>query len=323
MVFERESSSRSLRSSHCIPAILHSNHEKSLIDVQFFTIIFFHMKRENSKKTALITGGTSGVGLSIAKALVRIGAMVYVVGTDQNRGNRVERELIALGPGDAEFISLDLSNLRDVRAFAQKFVSQVPKLDVLANIAGIMSPDRLLTPEGVEKTFAIGHLSAFILSNELRPALAAANHGRIVNVSGPPARLMKPILNFQDIQSEKNYGIMSASTVAVHAKTVMSEILAERFASDNIDVNVFHPGAVKSDLFRSLRFPLNTIFGFARMFMAIECQSGIYVATETELTGTTGQMFVGEKPIPLNFEDDYKERLLTATESILEQAINF
>jgi len=76
---------------------------------------------------------------------------------------------------------------------------------------------------------------------------------------------------------------MRAAIQAVHAKTVMTEILAERLAPQGVDVNAFHPGAVKSDLFRNMRFPMNVLFGFARRFMSDECTSGIYAATAEQL----------------------------------------
>ena len=67
---------------------------------------------------------------------------------------------------------LDLSRLSDVREFVERFASTTPVLDLLVNVAGVMSATREETDEGFEKTLAVDHLSAFVLSTELRPLLA-------------------------------------------------------------------------------------------------------------------------------------------------------
>ena len=113
-------------------------------------------------KTALVTGGTAGVGLSIARALVRDGVFVHFVGTNAAKGRGIESEVNADRPR-ARFIQLDLSRPGDVQAFARRFAEEVPTLDVLANVAGVMLATRQQTDEGFEKTFAIDHLAAFVL----------------------------------------------------------------------------------------------------------------------------------------------------------------
>jgi NAD(P)-dependent dehydrogenase (short-subunit alcohol dehydrogenase family) len=80
-----------------------------------------------------------------------------------------EQELKESGDAVCRFMQLDLSNLHDVRDFARAFRSEVPHLDILANVAGVTLTERQETGEGVEKTLAIGHLSAFLLCRELAP----------------------------------------------------------------------------------------------------------------------------------------------------------
>lgn len=273
-----------------------------------------------NQKTALVTGGTAGVGLSIVRALAKQGTFVHFIGTNEDKGKRVEEELNISADPTVRFVQLDLSRLRAVHDFSLQFGRAVPALDVLVNVAGVMLAERQVTEDGYEKTFAIDHLAAFILCQGLRPALAAAQHGRIVNVSGAPSQLLKQRLDFADLQLEHNYTLMRAALNAVHAKTVMTEILAERFR-DEIDVNAFHPGAVKSDLFRHMRFPMSTVFRFARRFMASESKSGIYASTTQALNGVTGQLFVGTRPRQLSFEQSYKDKLWHTTEQLVNQVL--
>lgn len=250
------------------------------------------------------------MGFSVVRALATRGVSVHFIGTNRDKGRDVERRLGGL---DVRFVRLDLSDLGAVRSFAENFKTQQPRLDVLANIAGVMLPERVETADGIEKTFAIDHLAAFLLSRHLTPLLAAADNGRIVNVSGAPTQLLKPSLDFDDVQLRRNYSLMRAAINAVHAKTVMTELLSERLKSDGIDVNAFHPGAVKSELFRHMRFPMSALFRTARLFMSADSTAGIHVSTAESLNGVTGKFFVGRRPRPLAFERGYKERLWQAT----------
>jgi len=263
-----------------------------------------------ARKTALVTGGTSGVGLTLARALANSGAEVYFVGTSQAKGERVEQEL---DQGTGRFIRLDLSDLHAVRSFAQAFATEHDALDVLVNAAGVMLPTRQVTSDGNERAFTISHLAPFVLSHQLLPILANAAHGRIVNVSGAPSQLLKPSLDFDNLQLRSNYTLMRSTINAVHAKTVMTEILAEKFEPEGVDVNAFHPGAVKSDLFRNMTFPLNVIFRAARFFMSSASPTGVYATISDTLNGKTGQFIVGKKVQPLSFERAYKDRLWKAT----------
>lgn len=130
------------------------------------------------------------------------------------------------------------------------------------------------------------------------------------------------MLDFDDLQLRKKYSLLRAAIRAVHAKTVMTEILAERLRGDGIDVNAFHPGAVKSDLARSLPFPLKQASAFARLFMSDASKSGVYVSTSEDLNGVTGQLFVGTKARPLSFEQAYKDQLWDATERMVAAALS-
>lgn len=275
-----------------------------------------------SHKTALVTGGTAGVGLSIVRALAHRGVEVHFIGTSDEKGRRIEQELNGTGNMAARFIKLDLSTLRDVRDFAEAFRSEVPQLDLLANVAGATLPERQETGEGIEKTFAIGHLSAFVLSRELAPMLERADHPRIMNVGGVPQFILRPRPDFETkLEFTENYNGMQAAIDTVHAKTVLSQVFADKFASQGIDVNVFHPGWVKSDMARHMSLPMSAVFKVGNVFMSSSSKTGIYLATSTDVNGVTGQFFARKKPRPLGFEQGYGRRLWDATEALIERAL--
>ena len=99
-------------------------------------------------QTALIAGGTSGVGLSIAKALLQKKYEVYLIGRNKERGEGIETILNKEFPEKVHFIQLDLSNISEVKNFSKKFIEKHSKLDVLANVAGVMETSRKITEEG-------------------------------------------------------------------------------------------------------------------------------------------------------------------------------
>jgi retinol dehydrogenase-12 len=274
----------------------------------------------SNDKTALVTDGTSGVGLSVLPALIKAGFFVHFVGTNVDKGRAIEASLN--GDGErARFHQLDLSNIRAVHDFAGELREALPSLDLLLNVAGVMLPTRQLTAEGFEKTFAINYLSAVVLSRALTPLLAQAPGGRIANVAGRPDFALTPGLDMDDLELAKKYSGMKAAILSIHAKTVMTEVMAAQLKPQGIDVNCFHPGAIKGGVGRNMALPFRALFAVANLFMAKTSKSGVYVSTAEELKGVTGQFFEGTKGQTLSFDADYKDRLVQETERRLEQVL--
>jgi len=278
-------------------------------------------------RVALVTGGTSGVGRSLVPVLVEQGFHVHFIGRDPTRGHGLADELNAASPSEpvCTFVQLDLSELRGVRDFAERFATEAPRLDLLLNVAGVLLPSRQVTSEGFEKTLAIGYLSAFVLCRALAPALAAAaaasGSARIANVAGSPSQVTKPQLDFDDLGLAEGYSGVRAAVRTVHAKTVLTAILAEQLRSKAVDVNAFHPGMVRGSLGRNLPMPLNMLFRLGAPLMARTSKSGIHVSTEPSLQGTTGQLFVGTRPRPLSFDAAYQDRLWSCTTALVDDVL--
>ncbi len=156
---------------------------------------------------ALIAGGTSGIGLSVARSLLEEEANeVFLIGRKAEKGEAIVASLNADCPGRAEFIQLDLSDIAAVRQFSARFLASHQTLDLLAHMAGVMEPNRRITDEGFERTFAVGYLSAVVLATQLQPLLQQAPHGRIVHVAGVASFVLKTKLNFDDLAFARNYG---------------------------------------------------------------------------------------------------------------------
>src|SRR5690349_3033276 len=119
----------------------------------------------STSRVMLVTGSTDGIGKQIAIELARAGVRVIVHGRSKPRVERAVAEVSAAVPGaELEAISFDLGSLISVRKGAAELAARFPAIHVLINNAGIFSPERVLTGEGIEATLAVNHIGPFLLT---------------------------------------------------------------------------------------------------------------------------------------------------------------
>ena len=147
-------------------------------------------------KRAIVTGGSSGIGVETARELARAGAAVTLAVRNTEAGVRVAADIItSTGNEEVDVSELDLSSRESVAAFVHDW-DEV--LDILVNNAGIMAlPELELTTGGWELQFATNHIGHFALTLGLHGALAAAGAARIVSLSSR-GHLRSPVV-FEDI----------------------------------------------------------------------------------------------------------------------------
>jgi NAD(P)-dependent dehydrogenase (short-subunit alcohol dehydrogenase family) len=128
----------------------------------------------SSTSTALITGGTSGIGRATAKKLALLGIHVVVVGRSAERGKRTVDEIRAEG-GKADFISSDLHEAASVREVAKRAIELGNgHVDILINNAGIypFGPTHEMTEEQFDRVFSLNVKAPYFLVAELAPLMA-------------------------------------------------------------------------------------------------------------------------------------------------------
>ena len=142
------------------------------------------MTSELSGVTALVTGGTSGIGRAAAVALVRLGAHVAVSGRDEQRGDQVVKEIVAAG-GRAEFLAAELRDAASARWLADRAVERLGQVDVLVNNAGIypFGPTEQMTEADFDAVFGLNVKVPYFLVARLAPDMAKRGRGAIINVS--------------------------------------------------------------------------------------------------------------------------------------------
>jgi NAD(P)-dependent dehydrogenase (short-subunit alcohol dehydrogenase family) len=200
-------------------------------------------------KRAIVTGGSSGIGLETARALASAGAEVTLAVRNVESG-RVAAEDIAATTGSTRVLveHLDVADQSSIAAFLARWGGP---LHILVNNAGIMASPELRTAEGWELQFATNHLGHFALTNGLHEALAAANGARVVAVSSV-GHLNGEVL-FDDINFERHaYDPWAAYSQSKTANVLFAVQAAKLWATDKIAVNALTPGRIRTGLMRYL-----------------------------------------------------------------------
>lgn len=191
---------------------------------------------------AVVTGATSGVGLSAARELAAMGATVTLVARDEVKARQTVRQLQKeTGNPDIDYEIADMSLMADVHSLADRLLAGDRAIAMLVNNAGALFNPRQQTPEGLEKSFALLLLGPYILTERLHPLLVRAESPRVVNVSSGGMYSQK--IHVDDLQSEKDkYSGSVAYARAKRGLMIMTEEWAQRWQADGIAVNAMHPG---------------------------------------------------------------------------------
>ena len=159
-------------------------------------------------KTVVISGGTSGIGEVAARALAKMGARIVLVARNKSRAEATLARLRRSGPGVAHSVYFaDLTRLAEMKRVAAEIANREPPIDVLINNAGALFGTRRLTEDGLEYTFALNHMSYFVVTEGLRERLLASGGARIINTAS--AAHQGATLDFDDLQSAKHFRAMT------------------------------------------------------------------------------------------------------------------
>ena len=250
-------------------------------------------------KTVLVTGGTSGIGQATATGLAAMGARVGITGRDTARTRAAAAEVAAASGNPAvDPFPADMSSQAEVRRLAGEVLAAYPRLDVLVNNAGGFWATRRVTPDGLERTFAVNYLAPFLLTAMLLDRLKASAPARIVTVSSGAHTNGK--INFDDLQGERGYSGQQAYSQSKLANILFSYELARRLDGTGVTANVLHPGVARTGFAAEDPPPIGKVFlPFIRPFLKTPrkaAATSIYLASSPEADGVTGTYFASSKP---------------------------
>ncbi len=267
-------------------------------------------------KICLITGASFGIGRETALALARQQAHVIIGGRDLERTRKTQEWLIKESQNDkVDFLIADLSSLKEVRKLAAEFKRKFSRLDVLINNAGGVFTKRELTVDGFEHTWALNHLSYFLLTLELQDILKASAPSRIVNVASGAHK--RGTIDFENLQGEKEFKPFIIYSTTKLANILFTYALARRLAGTGVTANCLHPGVVSTGFGKNNPGLMKLFLVLAKPFLLTAkegAETSIYLANSSEVEGVTAKYFVKSKAQASSAESlnvDLQERLWT------------
>lgn len=190
------------------------------------------------KKTIVITGASDGIGAQAARQLKAKGHHVILVGRSKQKTEAIAKEL------NVPFHLVDYTDLQDVKRLAEE-LKVYERIDVLANNAGGIMGERVITKDGFEKTFQVNHLASFLLTNLLLPKLIESK-ATVIQTASIAANQFGKDFDINDLNSEKKYETQGAYGNAKLCNILFTRELDRRYRNKGIQTVAFHPGVVRS-----------------------------------------------------------------------------
>ncbi|GGU13905.1 SDR family NAD(P)-dependent oxidoreductase [Lentzea flava] len=195
-------------------------------------------------RRAVVTAGTGGIGLETALGLAKAGYAVTVVGRNAERGAQAVERINARGGEPARFLQADLASLDEVRELAKRITAE-GELAVLVNNVGAMFADRSEL-HGIEASFVVNHLSPYLLTELLLPALQSGAPSRVVNVTTGAVTLAKKV--FDQVEPPGGYYGFHWYGRAKLANLTYTLDLAIRLEGSGVAVLAADPGGAATDM---------------------------------------------------------------------------
>ncbi|XP_053729301.1 dehydrogenase/reductase SDR family member 13a.3 isoform X2 [Synchiropus splendidus] len=252
-----------------------------------------------SGKTAIVTGGNTGIGKATALGLARRGARVILACRNREKAEAaafdIRRES---GNNQVLFIQLDLASVESIHTFADTFLKSEPRLDILINNAGVMGCGR--TVDGFDLTLGVNHLGHFLLTNLLLDRLHQCSPSRVVTVSGLLHRF--GTVDFSSLTARRDV-VCSHSTwsmIQAYCNSKLFNVLFTRELSNRLDGSsvtcyCLHPGVIYTQLCRSMSWwQLLLLWPIAKLlFLDPEsgCQTTLHCALQEGLEPLSGRYF--------------------------------
>ena len=247
-------------------------------------------------KSVLITGATNGIGKASALEMAKLGAEVTIVGRDEVKTRKVLHDLKSQsGNANMDILVGDLSSIAEIKRVAAEFSAQRERLDVLLNNAGAVFSDYQVSADGYEMTFALNHLSYFMLSllllDILKRTAAEQGEARIINVSSSAHR--NAALRLDNLRDQSGYSFMNSYGASKLMNVLFTYELARRLEDTAVTVNAVHPGLVDTGFGHNTGRLWSGVIKVLQRLFAISPEKGaetlVYLASSPEVAGISGK----------------------------------
>jgi retinol dehydrogenase 12 len=248
-------------------------------------------------RTAVVTGGTSGIGHEIARGLAAGGARTVIVGRGEERTQRIAQDLASTtGNREVEAVGVsDLALRSSWPAVADELLRRLPAVHVLVNNAGAYFARREVTADGIERTFALNVLAPLALTLRLADRLKASAPARVVNIAS--AAHLGHTVHLDDLEESHAFRGFDAYGRSKLELILLTRELAQQFAGTGVTVNSVHPGFVRSGFGTNNKGGIGFGIKIAAALFGKSERSGartpLRVACDPELEHVSGEYFSG------------------------------
>jgi retinol dehydrogenase-14 len=229
-------------------------------------------------KTAVITGGNSGVGKAVATSLATKGYRIIIHGRDAQKTKDAAEEIkTKSGNNNVEYIALDISTIKGMKELAEAIKQKTNSIDTLVLSTGVILPKQIITADGLEAGFAIQYLSRFTVTQLLMQELKNG-HARIVMMGAP--LLKNATIFFDDIALKNNFTMMKALAQEMLANHLFVQEFAKRNPGNDVVMNIAHVGITKTGIMRHSNFFLRGLVNLFGQSPEAAAKNFVYLATD-------------------------------------------
>jgi len=286
-------------------------------------------------KSAVVTGGSAGIGFHTALGLARLGARVLVTARDDARGRTAIAQIRAMvGHADVDLLIADASSVYATSLLADAIARRFPRLDILVNNAGGGAcAHRTETHEGFEAILALNFIGPFALTTRLLPLLSRSGPARVVNVVSSSFKMWTRD-PFDDLQSRQRYVFIEAHARAKLLNLLFTMALARKLSGNGAVVNAVNPGMAWTPGVAALTPPAVPQWRFVwplvrwvqrRASAEAAARAPLFLASSPDLAGRSGRYFDGmkERVLPARIRDSaLQDKVWDLGESLVTRALD-
>lgn len=237
-------------------------------------------------RTAIVTGGASGIGVETARALAHAGASVTLAVRDLSAGERVAAELNAqVGEARVSVDPLELGSLASIRAFAARWGDR--PLSLLINNAGVMACPQGYTEDGFETQFGVNHLGHFLLTMLLVPALEKGAPSRVIVLSSSAHGMSDVDFEDPDFRN-RPYDAFQSYGQSKTANALFAVEFDRRYSDRGIQAFSLMPGVIHTNLGRHVPGSDWSVVDHLFKDASQGASTSVWAATAPELDGHGG-----------------------------------
>ncbi|KAI0777908.1 NAD(P)-binding protein [Irpex lacteus] len=251
-------------------------------------------------KVVIVTGGNAGIGKETVKALLLKNAKVYIATRNKKKSLSAIEQLKKETGNEALFLSLDLSDLKSVKASAEEFLQMEKKLHILFNNAGLMEPPiDQVTAQGFDLQFGVNVIGHWYFTELLLPALLAVakedptQKARVITTSSYGAYL--DTIHWDTIEDTPQRRKTATDTLYLrskHGNLVVSNEVAKRYGDQGIVAIAVNPGNISSELQRTLSRIKEFLVGLLLYPIPLGALTQLYAGTDPHALELNGAFLI-------------------------------